>query len=281
MEFRKEEVTAAVEELFRSLPGNVIEGEIALPGCDGLVMYEQPLVGIASAADPLFAQYKDPKIIGKPYMTPDEWMPGAKTVISLFFPFTIEVKAANRKDPDDPAYEWLHARIEGQQFINEFTLALQDWFREKHVEVCVPALDKRFSQDRSMFQRGEPSTLGLHFSSAWSERHAAYTAGLGTFSLTRAIITEKGMAGRFASLIIDAHIAPDVRPYEGLYDYCIRCGACIRRCPKNAITLEKGKDQLKCAPYVNGMKKKYAPRYGCGKCQVGVPCESGIPKRKS
>ena len=27
-------------------------------------------------------------------------------------------------------------------------------------------------------------------------------------------------------------------------------------------------------------KKKYAPRYGCGKCQTKVPCESRIPGKR-
>lgn len=279
MEFRKEDVAAKLEELFKTLPGNVIEGENALPGCEGLVMYEAPLLGVASAEDPLFEKYKDPKVIGKPYMTPEEWLPGAKTVISFFLPFTQEVKKANRGNPEETANEWLHARIEGQTFLAELCVALQDWLKENGIESVVPAVDSRFAQTKRPFQKGEPSTLGFHFASTWSERHAAYASGLGTFSLTRAIITEKGMAGRFGSLIIDATIPADTRPYEGLYDYCIRCGACIRNCPKNAISFEKGKDQLKCAPYVNGTKKTYAPRYGCGKCQVGTPCESRIPKR--
>lgn len=279
MELRKEVVSAKLEELFKTLPGNVIEGDVALLGCDGLVMYDTPLIGFASAADPLFEQYKDPKVIGKPYMTPEEWLPGAQTIVSMFLPFTKEVKQSNRGNPEETANEWLHARLEGQKFLADVCVALQDWFEENGVHAVVPAVDSRFTQTKRPFQKGEPSLLGFHFASTWSERHAAYAAGLGTFSLTRAIITEKGMAGRFGSLIIDGYIAPDERPYEGLYDYCIHCGACMRNCPKNAISLEKGKDQLKCAPYVNGTKKKYAPRYGCGKCQVGTPCESGIPKR--
>ena len=28
------------------------------------------------------------------------------------------------------------------------------------------------------------------------------------------------------------------------------------------------------------MKAKYSPRYGCGKCQVGVPCEFRAPGLK-
>ena len=56
------------------------------------------------------------------------------------------------------------------------------------------------------------------------------------------------------------------------------CGACMR-CPGGAITLEEGKSHTACSAYVNKMREKYAPRFGCGKCQVKVPCERGIPKR--
>ena len=132
---------------------------------------------------------------------------GAQTVVSMFLPFTKEVKQANRGNPEETANEWLHARIEGQKFLADVCVALPDWFEENGVHAVVPAVDSRFEQDRHMFQKGEPSTLGLHFASNWSERHAAYAAGLGTFSLARAINTEKGMAGRFGSLIIDVHYA--------------------------------------------------------------------------
>ena len=58
---------------------------------------------------------------------------------------------------------------------------------------------------------------------------------------------------------------------------CIRCGACVRRCPAAAISLERGKEQRPCREYLNRQKVTYAPRYGCGKCQVNVPCSAGIP----
>lgn len=55
------------------------------------------------------------------------------------------------------------------------------------------------------------------------------------------------------------------------------CGACIRRCPAEAITMEKGKDHTVCEPWLTRTAQLYAPRYGCGKCQTKVPCESQIP----
>ena len=115
-------------------------------------------------------------------------------------------------------------------------------------------------------------------SGMWSERHVAYLCGLGTFGLSKGIITRKGMAGRFASLVTALELPADERPYKGLYDYCIRCGECIRRCPVRAIS-EEGKEHKPCHDWLLHVKKEYAPRLGCGKCQTAVPCESGIPLR--
>lgn len=280
MTLPREELAAAIRELFETTPGNRIEAGQALPGCEGLVMYEPPLLGIASAADPLFEKYRDPAVIGKPYMPPEEWLPGARSVISFFLPFTPEVKEANRQDPEVTADEWLHARIEGQKFIGAFSTAVAQYLEQQGARACAPAVDERFDKTMRPFQKGDPSRLGLHFASAWSERHAAYAAGLGTFSLTRGLISEKGVAGRYGSVITDLVLDPDQRPYTGIYDYCIRCGACIKRCPAGAISLKRGKDQMRCGLWVMSSKKKYAPRYGCGKCQVGVPCESVNPSRR-
>ncbi len=91
------------------------------------------------------------------------------------------------------------------------------------------------------------------------------------------LISAKGVAGRYASLIVSEKIEPDERPYTGVYDYCIMCGTCISRCPAGAISLEGGKNQIKCKEWMDLMKARWSPRYGCGKCQVGIPCESRIP----
>ena len=43
------------------------------------------------------------------------------------------------------------------------------------------------------------------------------------------------------------------------------------------ISLENGKDHLICSKFLKTTKEKYKPRYGCGKCQINVPCESFVP----
>ena len=106
----------------------------------------------------------------------------------------------------------------------------------------------------------------------------AFVCGMGTFGLSKGLITERGVAGRFGSVIVDAPLEVTPRPYTDIYEYCTKCGACMR-CPAGAITLEEGKSHEKCSAYVHTLRVKYAPRFGCGKCQVKVPCERGIPKK--
>ena len=272
-----------IADHFAGHSGNVVSAEMAAdhPQMTGLVMYDAPIMGVADAADPLFEKYKSWDVIAPFHMTPAEWLPGAKSVISMFFPLSERVRISNRRDKNEVPDEWLYARYEGQKFIEQFCAELAAWLNGQGVRTCVPASDPRFGVARG----GDgplaswPGATKDVFASNWSERHIAYAAGLGTFSLTRGVITERGMAGRFASVIVDAELKATPRPYSDPFEYCIRCGACARRCPASAITLERGKEQAPCKAFQNLQKKLHAPRYGCGKCQTAVPCETRIPLR--
>lgn len=269
----KAEFREACLTLFRDTQGNVLD----IPDIGETVLYEEPLIGFASAGDEIFDTYRRKEVIGKNFMGPSEWLDGAETVVSFFLPFSEAVRVSNRKDSTDPSKEWLYARIEGQEFIGKYMAAVKKFCEEEGIRACVPSSDERFGVKIEVTAKGlRPD---FHADSRWSERHAAYACGLGTFGLSRGLITEKGMAGRFASIIITEEIEPCGRPYTGYDDYCIKCGACIRNCPANAITLKHGKNNIKCNKHVEAMKAKYSPRYGCGKCQVGVPCEFRSPVR--
>jgi epoxyqueuosine reductase QueG len=255
--------------------GNFIGKDTALRAdLAGMRIFEEPLAGFAESGDSYFTRLKNPEIIGSHFIMPGEWLPGAKTVISLFLPFTDQVKRANRVNMDWPADEWLHARVEGQAFIAEFCQYMRERITGEGFRCVVPLLDERFATGNPEIK---DKTRQGYYTSNWSERHAAYGCGLGTFGLSRGLITRKGIAGRYASLITDAPFEPSPRGYTGIYDYCIRCGACARNCPAGAISPEGGKNHPPCSEFVNLTMKKHHPRYGCGKCQVNVPCESRIP----
>lgn len=261
-------------ELFGQTEGNKAD----IPGIGETVLFEEPVFGFASAKDEIFELFRRKEIIGGNYLSPFQWLPNAKSVMALFLPFSEAVRSSNKTDQTDPSKEWLYARIEGQEFISKYTDAIRKMLGAKGINSCVPALDERFDV------RIEGTIKGLkpdfHADSKWSERHAAYACGLGTFGLSRGLITEKGMAGRFASIIIAAEFEPTPRKYIGIDDYCIKCGVCARNCPAKAISMKHGKNNLKCHLHVQKMKKKYSPRYGCGKCQVGVPCEFRSPVKR-
>ena len=92
---------------------------------------------------------------------------------------------------------------------------------------------------------------------------------------------------RAGSVVADLYIEPSLRPYTDHHAYCLfysegTCGKCMERCPIGAITPE-GHNKNLCSKY-ESMTHRYVPRhfgfdgYGCGFCQTGVPCESGIPR---
>lgn len=258
-------------------PGNRIEESYALrPEYIGTQIYEAPLIGCAAASDPLFAYMKErADIYGPTLRLPEEWLPGAASVVSFFLPFSKAVRDSNRCDLSRPSDIWLHGRAEGQAFLNRAATYLAELLREAGGNVVIPATDPAFSvlRDPSRADRGEPPYV-----SNWSERHAAFTAGLGTFSLSKHLITEKGVCGRFGSIITDLPLPVTPRPYTDPYEYCTFCGACRKRCSVNAIGQQE-KDNRICSDFQRQMLAVFTPRHGCGKCQLNVPCETCRPKK--
>ena len=225
-------------------------------------IWDPPLVGIASADDPLFERLKDPAVIGEHHLSPREWLPEARSVISYFLPFSAAIRESNYTG-GWPSLDWVYGRIEGQECNKALSLYLAEQIAGIGGKAVVPSSDKRFTI--------------INRRSNWSERHAAYISGLGTFGLGKSLITSKGCAGRYSSIITDLELEATTRIYEDIYQYCNMCLECVDRCPASAIQ-EEGKDLSVCAHYIDThIRPKFAPRYGCGKCQTAVPCENAIP----
>jgi len=265
----KQSIIKTVSAFVENSEFNIISKEAAISEkVLGMRIFDPPILGFASVSDEYFKLYKDPAVIGEHFLLPEEWLQGSKTVISFFLPFTQAVKKGNSRDMSWPSEEWLHGRIEGQAFINKLCSYMGSELEKGGCRAVIPSLDKRFWS-----KAGKDN----QFTSNWSERHAAFVCGLGTFSLSKGLITRKGVAGRFGSIITELDLLPDKRNYESVYEYCSMCGACARNCPAAAISLEEGKNHRICSDFSNITFEKYKPRYGCGKCQVKVPCESCIP----
>ena len=247
----------------------ILASEALEPALAGVRIFDAPIFGVAAADDSLFDDYRRPEVIGEYFLPPGTWLPGAKSVVSYFLPFSKTVRVSNRRR-GEPAAAWLHGRIEGQQFLKKLSLALKDYLETAGFPSVVPILEPGFYKviDKE----------NNIFSSSWSERHVAYAAGLGTFGLSKNLITRLGSAGRFGSVVTELELPPTQRPYTAVYEYCSMCLSCVGRCPVEAIDPEKGKDKLVCRIHAELMMELYNPRYGCGKCQTAVPCEYAIPK---
>jgi epoxyqueuosine reductase len=248
--------------------------------------FETPLVGFSRGDDPLYEAYKDH--VGPFYLTPWEVFainqfdpsvkPGELTVISWILPHNAKTKADNRKENRVPAERWARGRIMGEKVNEKLRKHVVESLSAKGVQAVAPALTPQFSV------RISPK---YGFASTWSERHAAYASGLGTFGLCDGLITPVGKAMRTASVVARVQVPPTPRPYTDHHAYCLffsqgTCGKCIQRCPAGAIT-KNGKDKGLCANHLLQVTKPHVSThygfdgYGCGLCQTKVPCESKIP----
>jgi epoxyqueuosine reductase len=247
--------------------------------------WEDPLVGFSRGDDSLYEEYKEH--VGPYHWTPweifTETYPGTEvelgelTVICWVLPQTSETKADNRKQTAYPAERWARSRIYGEAFNVRLRKYLEEVLKERGHGAVAPFLSPQWERNES--ER-------YVYSSTWSERHAAYASGLGTFGLCDGLITPKGKAVRVGSVVARIQVPPTPRPYADHRAYCLffaegTCGECMARCPVGAIT-EAGHDKVKCRKHVSRTEEYVRVSYGfegygCGLCQTGVSCESGVP----
>ena len=266
-------------------PENALQGPFDEPA------WAEPLVAFASGTDPLWEAYKEH--VGPFHYTPLELYSltfpqesvkaSELTVISWVLPQTEATKADNRGETKFPSERWARSRIMGEAFNNKLRQHLVDALAQAGVHAVAPMLSPLFESRAS--ER-------FVYASTWSERHAAYAAGLGTFGICDGLITARGKAMRVGSVIAGLRLSPTPRPYaDGDHQaYCLYysqgiCGECIPRCPVGALSKEGGHDKKKCRAHLTATRKYVESQYGfegygCGLCQTGVPCESKIPTKE-
>lgn len=279
----KEQIKVIIKNFISSSPLNIMEDGTGEPAWDDC------LVGFASGADPIWQQYKE--YAGAFHWTPwevfNQHVPEKKvtanslTVISWVLPQRKEVRKSNLLSEKFPSEEWARIRVFGEAFNAALRRHVVEKLEEAGFRAVAPMLVPNFTIVKS--ER-------FSWASTWSERHVAHAAGLGTFGLCDGLITARGKAMRAGSVVANISIEPDPRPYSNHHAYCLyyaegSCKKCIDRCPAHAIT-EKGHDKEKCRLHLVESRKYVKETYnfegyGCGLCQVGVPCESMIPVKSA
>ncbi len=273
----RERITEEIRSFVAGNPGNL------LPDGSGPLFHE-PLVGFASFADPLFLAYRE--IIGPFHLTPAEILAGEVgggegegSVLCWVLPIAGGVRESNRGETLYPSRQWSWVRHHGEAFNGALRRHLAAWLTEQGHKTVIP-------QYSPLWRELGDSPVGV--ASTWSERHAAYAAGLGTFSLNDGLITEKGIAHRLGSVVTDLLLTPTPRTAPDHRSNCLyyrkpgACGVCIKRCPVGALTPD-GHDKRICREHVYGtIPAAVASEYnvtatGCGLCQTAVPCEFRAP----
>lgn len=272
-------IKSLIRDFIATSPYNTLRNQTKDPA------WEDALIGFASGADPIWQQYKE-------YVGPFHWTPWEVfnqhcraekadieelTVISWVLPQRDAVRKANRRTKKYPSEAWARVRVYGE----EFNVALRRHVSDSLIQLGYAAIAPMLVSNWTIVKSARFS-----YASSWSERHAAHAAGLGTFGLCDGLITARGKAVRLGSVVAKIGIEPTPRPYSDHHAYCLffaegTCGKCIDRCPARAIT-RTGHDKEKCRKHLvrsrEYVKKAYVfEGYGCGLCQVGVPCEAGIP----
>ncbi len=275
-------VEKAIRDFWASAPSNSLHLET------GERAWAKPHVAIARGDDPLFLRHKE--MIGSFLWTPEEAyalaFPDSPTlaselrVISYVLPQTPETRSDQSLEKTMPTERWARSRFHGEEFNCDLRLHLVEILTQAGHPSVAPALLPKFD-----YQQSERFGLACN----WSERHVAFVAGHGTFSLSDAMITRWGQAVRFGSIVSRIDLPVTERVYgDDHHAWCLwyakgTCGICAKRCPANAITTSEGHDKQACLTYIQGTTAPYATKtFGtgatpCGLCQVKVPCEARIP----
>lgn len=281
MDDNLERLSAVIREYTANSPLNRMEP------FGGVPYFETPLIGVADGRDPLFAYYR--ALIGPFHITPQELLqaeypgtlpPETQRVVCWALPISAETRLSNRRERTAPSERWAYTRAHGERFNDALREYVQDWLRAQDVLAAAPLLSTLYRE----------RLAGLNLTSPWSERHALYAAGLGTFSLSDGFITPAGVAMRCGSVVTTMPLPVTARRHSSHVANCLAlnggsCDACIRRCPAGAISVN-GHDKARCLEYQEHALKPLRERLGlpiigCGLCQTGVPCEAGIPLNRA
>ena len=248
--------------------------------------FDEPVVGFSNGIDSLYQEFRSH--IGQFYYTPldmfkdvfsrEDVAAGDLTVISWIIPSTRKTREEQAGQDKYPSERWVRTRALGEDFNNHLRRHVVELLLKMNIQAFAPLLSTVWSRS----DEGPYAPC-----SNWSERHAAYAAGLGTFGLCDGLITPVGKAVRIGSVIARVRISYSPRPYDDHHAYCLHfsqgtCRECVDRCPVNALSA-KGHDKRRCMQYTERTMNKYIKEkfgldtYACGLCQAGVACTYGIP----
>ncbi len=187
--------------------------------------WREPIVGFASARDPLFDRLK--AVVRPTHATPPELLPGAESVVAYFVPFSKKLHRENFGVKHHCSRSWAVAYVETNRLISDIN---------NHLRSELESIGHRAALIPPTHNFDEESLM-----SDWSHRHVAYVAGIGRLGFHNLVITEKGCTGRLGSLVTDLALEGSPRPEE---EFCLHragfdCLKCVERCQYDALFADR------------------------------------------
>lgn len=225
------------------------------------VFFRTALIGFADVNDPVIRTLRETTFAD--HSMPGDHLKDAAAVLSYFLAYSREVGDSNTGvEGNYTSKLW----AEAYDYADRITAAIRPFLISEIEKMGYTAVEPRGI-----------SMNETELKSAWSHRHMAYAAGLGSFGINNMLITEAGCCGRYDSLVTNLPVETG-SPVTG--EYCLykrdgSCAVCVRNCFSGALTVD-GFDRFRC--YDTCLRN--LPLYGqdvCGKCTTGIPCAYKIP----
>jgi epoxyqueuosine reductase QueG len=267
-------------------------------------IFDTPLIGVSAGDDPIFERYKE--VVALEHLTPVEmWVASGLPherdlaarlrILSIVFPYVSRIREESANATVMPAESYCVGRNYANEFMNDVLKQTVKFFENQGCRAVAGMLSPAFR----LITKQDP----VRIYSVWSERHMAFAAGLGTFSLHEGLITDAGCNIRVTSVITDAPLEVTPRMSDEPYANCLyyakgACRECEERCPADGVIGDEGHDKIKCYMYGRVVEKEMVGRLssilkphrrnvnnevivsypvGCAFCQFGVPCTDTNP----
>lgn len=230
-------------------------------------LYRQPIIGAVpvdhTRVNRLFAAHPQ-------QVPPKACLPMARSIITFFVPFTVRLAQENRL-AKFPTKSW------AQAYANTNTL-LSATTRRMIAELALLGIQGVAESPTHNFD--EQSLVSF-----WSHKHVAWACGLGEFGRHHMLIASAGVAGRFASLVIDVLVnggpgvwQPDIAAFGPPVPKLCRedkgCRLCENACPTGALAASPF-DRRKCYEFLLEVDRTYGnlPLSDvCGFCACAGSC---------
>lgn len=225
-------------------------------GCKNSI-YRTPLLGFTKADDEIFFRFKS--LIGESHLMPAELLNGARSVMAFFLPYHKELIVENRQGTL-AARSWALAYQFTNNFIDDTCKEISRCLHEKGIKTAWLLPTYEFDKNKLIAQ--------------WSHKHVAFACGLGTFGRNHLLITPKGCAGRFGTMVLDIDIEPTSRSAQTHHCFVENgCSYCRKKCPVEALNngeFNRHKCYSQCLTNDDFYQDLECVEV-CGKCATG-PC---------